>query len=145
MPGPRRAFREERLMAQTEFHKLWAASAASNLSDGITLVAAPLLAASLTRDPALVAGLAFAQRLPWLLFALLSGALADRLDRRRAMDDSGESKRSGLGQFRQPGRSAQVAEPAAAAGSARAGRGCRLPAVDGQPQCVYSGGCRPRG
>ena len=72
-------------MAQTEFHKLWAASAASNLSDGITLVAAPLLAASLTRDPALVAGLAFAQRLPWLLFALLSGALADRLDRRRAM------------------------------------------------------------
>jgi MFS family permease len=72
-------------MAQTEFHKLWAASAASSLSDGITLVAAPLLAASLTRDPALVAGLAFAQRSPWLLFALLSGALADRLDRRRAM------------------------------------------------------------
>ena len=62
-------------MTQTEFHKLWAASAASNLSDGITLVAAPLLAA----------GLAFAQRVPWLLFALLSGALADRLDRRRAM------------------------------------------------------------
>ena len=34
-------------MAQTEFRKLWAASAASNLSDGITLVAAPLLAAQL--------------------------------------------------------------------------------------------------
>src|SRR5919199_5636715 len=76
-------------MAQTEFHKLWAASAASNLSDGITLVAAPLLATSLTRDPALVAGLAFAQRLPWILFALLSGALADRLDRRRAMAAAG--------------------------------------------------------
>ena len=76
-------------MAQTQFHKLWAASAASNLSDGITLVAAPLLAASLTRDPALVAGLAFAQRLPWLLFGLPSGALADRLDRRRAMAAAG--------------------------------------------------------
>jgi MFS family permease len=68
-----------------EFRKLWAASAASNLGDGVALVAAPLLAASLTRDPALVAGLAFAQRLPWLLFTLFSGALADRLDRRQAM------------------------------------------------------------
>lgn len=69
----------------TEFRKLWAASAISNLGDGVALVAAPLLAATLTRDPALVAGLAFAQRLPWLLFTLLSGALADRLDRRNAM------------------------------------------------------------
>jgi MFS family permease len=68
-----------------EFRKLWAASAVSNLGDGIALVAAPLLAAALTRDPALVAGLSFAQRLPWLLFPLLSGALADRLDRRRAL------------------------------------------------------------
>lgn len=68
-----------------EYRKLWAASAVSNLGDGITLVAGPLLAASLTRDPALVAGLTFAQRLPWLLFSLLSGALVDRLDRRRLM------------------------------------------------------------
>lgn len=68
-----------------EFRKLWAASALSNLGDGVALVAAPLLAAALTRDPALVAGLVFAQRLPWLLFALLSGALVDRLDRRRTM------------------------------------------------------------
>ena len=68
-----------------EFGKLWAASAVSNLSDGVALVAAPLLAASLTERPALIAGLTFAQRLPWLLFTLLSGALADRLDRRRAM------------------------------------------------------------
>ena len=68
-----------------EFCKLWAASTLSNLGDGVALVAAPLLAAALTRDPALVAGLAVAQQLPWLLFTLLSGALADRLDRRRAM------------------------------------------------------------
>ena len=68
-----------------EFRKLWASSALSNLGDGVALVGAPLLAATLTHDPALVAGLAFAQRLPWLLFALVSGALADRLDRRRAM------------------------------------------------------------
>lgn len=67
------------------FWKLWAASTISNLGDGVTLVAGPLLAASLTRDPVLVAGVAFAQRLPWLLFSLISGALVDRLDRRRLM------------------------------------------------------------
>ncbi|MCU1450714.1 MAG: Na+/melibiose symporter-like transporter [Acidimicrobiales bacterium] len=47
--------------------------------------ALPLLAASLTRDPAKVAAVAFAGRLPWLLFSLLSGALVDRTDRRRVM------------------------------------------------------------
>lgn len=68
-----------------EYGKLWTASTVSNLGDGVTLVAGPLLAASLTRDPVLVAGLAFAQRLPWLLLSLISGALVDRLDRRRLM------------------------------------------------------------
>ena len=68
-----------------EYGKLWAASTISNLGDGVTLVAGPLLAASLTRDPALVAGLTFAQQLPWLLFSLVSGALVDRLDRRSVM------------------------------------------------------------
>ena len=69
----------------TDFAKLWTASAVSNLGDGVTLVAGPLLAASLTRDPRLVAGLVVAQRLPWLLFSLVSGALVDRLDRRPVM------------------------------------------------------------
>ena len=55
------------------------------MGDGVTLVAGPLLAASLTRDPILVAGLTFAQSVPWLLFPLISGALVDRLDRRRVM------------------------------------------------------------
>jgi Na+/melibiose symporter-like transporter len=68
-----------------EFRKLWTANAISNLGDGVTLVAAPLLAASLTRDPLLVAGLFVAHRLPWLLFSLVSGALVDRLDRRLLM------------------------------------------------------------
>lgn len=67
------------------YWKLWTASTISNLGDGVTLVAGPLLAASLTRDPVLVAGVAFAQRLPWLLFSLVSGALVDRLDRRLLM------------------------------------------------------------
>ena len=68
-----------------EYRKLWTANTISNMGDGVTLVAGPLLAASLTRDPILVAGVAFAQRVPWLLFPLISGALVDRLDRRRVM------------------------------------------------------------
>ena len=67
------------------YWKLWAASTISNLGDGVTVIAGPLLAASLTRDPVLVAGVAFAQRLPWLLLSLISGALVDRLDRRLLM------------------------------------------------------------
>ncbi|GHJ55000.1 MFS transporter [Micromonospora chersina] len=66
-----------------DFHRLWIASAVSNLGDGVTLVAAPLLVASLNPDPAAVAAAALAPQLPWLLLSLLSGALVDRLDRRR--------------------------------------------------------------
>lgn len=65
------------------FQKLWAATATSNLSDGVSLAAAPLLAATVTHDPALIAGITVAQRAPWLVLAFISGALADRLDRKR--------------------------------------------------------------
>jgi MFS family permease len=57
----------------------------SNVGDGIDVAALPLLAAALTRDPTLFAGVAVAGRLPWLLFALQAGAIADRVDRRRLM------------------------------------------------------------
>ncbi|HEY7968682.1 MAG TPA: MFS transporter [Candidatus Limnocylindrales bacterium] len=67
------------------FWTLFSASFAANLADGIFQIALPLLAASITRDPGLVAGVAFASRLPWLVFALIAGALADRFDRRRTM------------------------------------------------------------
>ncbi|WP_345762016.1 MFS transporter [Diaminobutyricibacter sp. McL0608] len=67
------------------FWRLWWADGLSNLADGILKVALPLIALELTRSPTLIAGLAFAFTLPWLLFALPAGALADRIDRRRAM------------------------------------------------------------
>ncbi|GIJ22449.1 MFS transporter [Micromonospora lutea] len=66
-----------------DFAKLWTASAVSNVGDGITMAAGPLLVASITDNPALIAGAVFVQQLPWLLFALFSGAYVDRLDRRR--------------------------------------------------------------
>jgi len=68
-----------------DYWKLWGATAVSNLGDGVALIGAPLLATLLTRDPVQIAGLAFAQRLPGLIFALVSGAIVDRLDRRRVM------------------------------------------------------------
>jgi MFS family permease len=64
-----------------DFRRLWSASAISNLGDGALLAAGPLLVASITPEPAAVAAAAFAGQLPWLLFALFSGALVDRLDR----------------------------------------------------------------
>jgi MFS family permease len=67
------------------FRKLWIASAVSNLGDGARLTALPLLAATVTRDPGLIAGVLLATRLPWLLLALVGGAVADRVDRRRLM------------------------------------------------------------
>ena len=64
------------------FRLLWAATALSNLGDGLRLVALPLLATSVTDDPRLIAGVVVAQRLPWLFFILPGGAWADRFDRR---------------------------------------------------------------
>jgi MFS family permease len=67
------------------FTRLWAAATISLLGDGATLVALPLLAASLTDRPLLIAGTQVALGLPWLLTGLLGGVIADRVDRRRLM------------------------------------------------------------
>lgn len=67
------------------FAHMYAATAASDLADGIGRVALPLAAAAYTRNPLLISGMVTFAFLPWLLFALPSGALVDRLDRRRAM------------------------------------------------------------
>ena len=66
------------------FTRALVASGFANLADGVFQVALPLLAVQLTRSPLLIAGVAIAARLPWLL-APVSGALTDRLDRRLTM------------------------------------------------------------
>jgi MFS family permease len=67
------------------YWQLWSASSLSNLADGLVKVALPLVAITLTDSPGLVSGVTLAVTLPWLLFALPAGALADRVDRRIAM------------------------------------------------------------
>jgi MFS family permease len=67
------------------FLRLLTASGLSNLADGVLAVALPLVAIRLTRSPAAIAGLTVVATLPWLVFSLVAGALADRFDRRRMM------------------------------------------------------------
>lgn len=67
------------------YYKLFAGTVVSNLGDGMATVAYPWLASAITRNPILIALVAVAQRLPWLLFTLPAGVITDRVDRRRAM------------------------------------------------------------
>ncbi len=67
------------------YYKLFTGAVVSNLGDGMALVAYPWLASAITRNPILIAFVAVAQRLPWLIFTLPAGVITDRVDRRRAM------------------------------------------------------------
>lgn len=64
------------------FNRMWASSIISNLADGVMLAAVPLLAISLTDSPVLISLIGAMVMLPWLLFAILIGAVVDRVDRR---------------------------------------------------------------
>jgi MFS family permease len=79
------------------YWRLWTAQGAANLADGVLKVALPLAAIGYTRSPALIAGVAFAVTVPWLLFALPAGALVDRLDRRRVMIGADAARAALLG------------------------------------------------
>lgn len=67
------------------FWRLWTAAALSNLGDGLLVAALPLIAARLTQDPRLIAGVTVSATLPWLLFTLISGVIIDHVDHGRLM------------------------------------------------------------
>lgn len=67
------------------YRRLFAASGISNIGDGIGLVAYPWLASAVTRNPLLISLVTVVQRLPWLVFSLPAGVVADRYDRARVM------------------------------------------------------------
>ncbi|WP_223199215.1 MFS transporter [Solihabitans fulvus] len=60
-------------------------TAVTNLTDGVTKVAFPLLATGITSSPAQISGVSLTLTLPWLLAALHVGVLVDRVDRRKLL------------------------------------------------------------
>jgi MFS family permease len=71
------------------FRRFLAASGLANLGDGIATLAWVWVASTLTREAGLIALVPVALRLPWAIFAIPAGIVADRVDRRRlvvAMD-----------------------------------------------------------
>ncbi|HSR15523.1 MAG TPA: MFS transporter, partial [Gemmatimonadales bacterium] len=79
----------------SSYRRLWIASVISNLGDGVGVIAYPWLASAVTRNPLLIALIAVAQRLPWLLFTLPAGVITDRVDRRKIIVGS-DVVRAGL-------------------------------------------------
>jgi MFS family permease len=66
-----------------DYRRIWFGNASANLADGITFIALPLLATTITDSPIAIAGLAVAYSLSRILSVLGTGVLIDRLDRRR--------------------------------------------------------------
>ena len=77
--------RKEREHLGRDFRFVWLSILVSSSGDGMFVTAFPLLAAILTRDPVLIAGITISTRLPWLLFSIFTGAIADRMDRRKLL------------------------------------------------------------
>jgi MFS family permease len=70
------------VLRRSPFARLTAGVTASALGDGVWLAAVPPLAATLTSSPVAISLLEAASGLPWLLFGLAGGVLADRVSRR---------------------------------------------------------------
>lgn len=68
-----------------DYRSIWLGNASTNLADGVTFVAIPLLAAALTQDPLAIAGLTVAYTAPRILTVLGVGVLVDRSDRRQLL------------------------------------------------------------
>ncbi|MFF4544440.1 MFS transporter [Streptomyces sp. NPDC001435] len=67
------------------FGRLWTAAVVSRFGDALRTSALPLLALRITDAPLVVASVTACGYVPWLLFGLLGGAVADQVDQRRAM------------------------------------------------------------
>lgn len=67
------------------YWRQFTASSVSNIGDGMTAAAMPLLALSLTDDARLIAGVAVAAMLPWLALSLPAGVWLDRWNRKTVM------------------------------------------------------------
>ncbi|MFN2589853.1 MAG: MFS transporter [Actinomycetota bacterium] len=75
----------ERLWTDDAFRRFFAARTISFAGSSLTYVALPVLVYSLTRSPLLTGVVAGFEAVPYLMFGLVAGALADRWNRQRLM------------------------------------------------------------
>ena len=73
------------LRRHRDFRRYWVAREVSLAGTLVTAVALPVLVYRLSGSPSLTALITVVEGLPYLLLGLFSGALSDRLDRRRVM------------------------------------------------------------
>jgi MFS family permease len=73
------------LWGDLQWRRYWLSRIVSYAGATVTYVAAPILVYSLSGSPLLTGITAATEGLPYLLFGLLAGALADRMDRQRVM------------------------------------------------------------
>ncbi|MCY0935867.1 MFS transporter [Streptomyces sp. H34-S4] len=73
------------LRTMRAFRNFWLSRTVSGLGSAITTVALPVLVYQESKSPVLVSLVAAAGTLPYLVFGLVAGAVADRVDRRRLM------------------------------------------------------------
>jgi len=74
-----------RLRDDSDWRRFLGARLISLTGSAVTFVAFPVIVYSLSRSPLLTALVAALEAIPYLLFGLLAGALADRFDRKRVM------------------------------------------------------------
>ncbi|MEU6153459.1 MFS transporter [Actinosynnema sp. NPDC047251] len=68
-----------------DFRLVWSGQALSEFGNGVSQLAYPLLMLALTGSPTAAGALAAVRAVPYLLFGLVAGALADRWNRKRTM------------------------------------------------------------
>ena len=68
-----------------DYWKVFSATVISSLGGGISGVAIPWIATSLTRDPVAITLITLAGQLPWIIFTLHAGVLIDRLDKKKIL------------------------------------------------------------
>jgi MFS family permease len=75
----------ESLWADSDWRRYWSSRIVSYAGGTVTYVAAPILVYALTGSALLTGVTAATEGLPYLLFGLVAGALADRVNRQRLM------------------------------------------------------------
>jgi MFS family permease len=83
--GPDEVVERGRLRDDADFRRYWVARMASLFGSLVTAVAMPVLVYRLSGSTTLTALTTTLEALPYLLFGLFSGAVGDRLDRKRVM------------------------------------------------------------